>query len=119
MESHTKLFFAANLTLIIVSLFGWIIKWFYRPRAYQEHFDHLFPGQFYIGLMFLLQVLELPYLLDMANIKSLRYANAFSLLLAPPLMLIICRKFFSHATLFATRDSIYSYLQLHFSSYFC
>lgn len=94
MESHTKLFFAANLTLIIVSLFGWIIKWFYRPRAYQEHFDHLFPGQFYIGLMFLLQVLELPYLLDMANIKSLRYANAFSLLLAPPLMLIICRKFF-------------------------
>lgn len=94
MEQYHKLFFAATLSLIVVSLFAWIIKWFYRPRAYKEHFNQLFPGQFYIGLLFLIQVLELPYLLDMADVKSLRYANAFSLLLAPSLMLIICRKFF-------------------------
>lgn len=94
MESYAKLFFAANLSLIVVSLFGCIIKWFYRPRAYKEHFAQLFPGQFYVGLLFLLQILELPYLFDMADIKSLRYANAFSMLLSPPLMIIICQKFF-------------------------
>lgn len=94
MEQYHKLFFAATLSLIAVSLFAWIIKWFYRPRAYKEHFSQLFPGQFYVGLLFLMQVLELPYLLDMIDVKSLRYANAFSILLAPPLMLIICRKFF-------------------------
>lgn len=109
MDSYTKLFFAANLTLIVVSLFGWIIKWFYRPRAYKEHFSQLFPGQFFVGLLFLLQILELPYLLDMADVKSLRYANAFSMLLAPPLMLIICRKFFFPRDTFRYRG-IYLFL---------
>ena len=94
METHTKLFFAANLTLIVVSLFSWIIKWFYRPRAYKEHFEVLFPGQFYVGLLFLIQVFEFPYLLDLGAERALRYSNAFSLLITPPVMLFICDKFF-------------------------
>ena len=72
METHTKLFFAANLTLIVVSLFSWIIKWFYRPRAYKDHFEALFPGQFYVGLLFLIQVFEFPYLLDLGAALALR-----------------------------------------------
>lgn len=94
METQTKLFFAANLTFIAVSLFSAIIKWSYRPRAYRNHFERLFPGQFYVGLLFFVQIFELIYLIDLGNIKALRFANAFSLLLAPPLMLVICRKFF-------------------------
>lgn len=94
METHTKLFFAANLTLIVVSLFSWIIKWFYRPRAYRDHFEALFPGQFYVGLLFLIQVFEFPYLLDLGAELALRYSNAFSLLITPPVMLFICDKFF-------------------------
>ena len=94
METHTKLFFAANLTLIVVSLFSWIIKWFYRPRAYRDHFEALFPGQFYVGLLFLIQVFEFPYLLDLGAERALRYSNAFSLLITPPVMLFICDKFF-------------------------
>jgi AraC-like DNA-binding protein len=31
---------------------------------------------------------------EIENVKALRYANAFSLLLSPPVMLIICRKYF-------------------------
>ena len=89
-----KLFYSANLALIVVSLFGWIIKWFYRPKAYKAHFKILYPGQFYVGLLFLLQILEIPYLLDLADVKALRYANSFSMLLTPPIMLIICRKYF-------------------------
>ena len=44
MEQYNKLFFAATISLIVVSLFACIIKWFYRPRAYKEHFSQLFPG---------------------------------------------------------------------------
>lgn len=87
METQTKLFFAANLIYIAVSLFSAIIKWSYRPRAYREHFERLFPGQFYVGLLFFVQILDLIYLFDLDNVKALRFANAFSLLLAPPLML--------------------------------
>lgn len=94
METQTKLFFAATLTFIVVSLFSWIIKWFYRPRAYRDHFEALFPGQFYVGLLFLIQVFELPYLLELGDEKALRYSNAFSLLITPPVMLFICDKFF-------------------------
>lgn len=94
METQSKLFFAATLTFIVVSLFGWIIKWFYRPRAYRDHFETLFPGQFYVGLLFLIQVFEFPYLLELGDDKALRYSNAFSLLITPPVMLFICDKFF-------------------------
>lgn len=94
METQSKLFFAATLTFIVVSLFGWIIKWFYRPRAYRDHFEALFPGQFYVGLLFLIQVFEFPYLLELGDDKALRYSNAFSLLITPPVMLFICDKFF-------------------------
>lgn len=94
METQSKLFFAATLTFIVVSLFSWIIKWFYRPRAYKDHFEALFPGQFYVGLLFLIQVFEFPYLLELGDDKALRYSNAFSLLITPPVMLFICDKFF-------------------------
>ena len=82
------------MVLVVVSVYSCIIKWCFRPKAYREHFSRLFPGQFWMGLLFLLQVLEIPYMLNMESVKALRYANAFSLLLSPPIMLIICRKYF-------------------------
>jgi AraC-like DNA-binding protein len=94
METQTKLFFAANLIFIAVSLFSAIIKWSFRPKAYREHFERLFPGQFYVGLLFFVQIFDLIYLFELDNVKALRFANAFSLLLVPPVMLVICRKFF-------------------------
>lgn len=94
MERQTQLFFAANLIFITVSLFSAVIKWSFRPKAYKEHFERLFPGQFYVGLLFFVQIFELIYLTDIVNVKALRFANAFSLLLVPPIMLVICRKFF-------------------------
>lgn len=94
MKTQEFLFFAANMVLVVVSVYSCIIKWCFRPKAYREHFSRLFPGQFWMGLLFLLQVLEIPYMLNMESVKALRYANAFSLLLSPPIMLIICRKYF-------------------------
>lgn len=94
METQDILFFTTNIILIVVSLYSCIIKWFFRPKAYREHFDRLYPGQFWVGLLFLLQILEIPYMFEIDNVKALRYANAFTMLLTPPVMLIICRKYF-------------------------
>lgn len=94
METQELIFFATNIVLISVSVYSCIIKWFFRPKAYSAHFDRLFPGQFWVGLLFLLQLLEIPYMFEIENVKALRYANAFSLLLTPPIMLVICRKYF-------------------------
>ena len=94
METQELIFFTTNIILIVVSVYSCIIKWFFRPKAYSEHFDRLFPGQFWVGLLFLLQLLEIPYMFDIDNVKALRYANAFSILLTPPILLIICRKYF-------------------------
>lgn len=94
MQTQEFIFFTANIILITVSVYSCIIKWFFRPKAYRKHFNRLFPGQFWVGLLFLLQLLEIPYMFEIENVKALRYANAFSLLLSPPVMLIICRKYF-------------------------
>lgn len=91
---ESKLFFAANVALISVSLFAWIIKWFYHPKAYKDNLSTLFPAQRWTGFLFLLQVLEIPYLFDIDNDIVLRYTNAFSMLLTPPVMIVICRRFF-------------------------
>lgn len=94
METQELIFFTTNIVLIAVSLYSCIIKWFFRPKAYREHFDRLFPGQFWVGLLFLLQLLEIPYMFEIENVKALRYANALTMLLTPPILLIICRKYF-------------------------
>ena len=94
METQELVFFTTNIILITVSVYSCIIKWFFRPKAYREHFHRLFPGQFWVGLLFLLQLLEIPYMFEIENLKALRYANAFTMLLSPPIMLIICRKYF-------------------------
>lgn len=37
--------FSANLAFIVTHLYGWLLKWFYRPQAYGDHFHELFPAQ--------------------------------------------------------------------------
>lgn len=89
-----QLFFASNLAFIVTHLYGWVLKWFYRPRAYREKFHELFPAQRAVGVIYLLQLLELPYLLQIGNADALLYANAFALLFFPPQMLVMCECYF-------------------------
>ncbi|MBQ6379628.1 MAG: AraC family transcriptional regulator [Prevotella sp.] len=88
------LFFAANLAFILTNLYGWLLKWFYRPRAYSEEFGRLFPAQWSVGWLYLLQTLELPYLFRIGQVDTLLYANAFALLVFPLLMLVMCEGYF-------------------------
>ena len=88
------IFFSANLTFILTNLYGWLLKWFYRPRAYDEDFLRLFPAQRAVGWLYLLQVLELPYLLNIGQADTLLYVNAFSVLVFSLQMLVMCEGYF-------------------------
>lgn len=94
METQNLILFAANLIFIVTSLYAWMLKWFYRPKAYRSAMDNLFPGRFACGLLFLFQIFEIPYLLNVGSANALLYINTFSLLLYPPFMLIICDSYF-------------------------
>lgn len=86
--------FAANLVFIVTHLYGWLLKWFYRPQAYGENFVQLFPAYKVVGWLYLFQVLELPYLLHIGQADSLLYANSFAMLVYPLLLLTICGGYF-------------------------
>ena len=86
--------YSANLAFIITHLYGWLLKWFYKPEAYREHFHELFPAQKAVGIIYLLQIFELPYLLQIGDSDALLYVNAFSLLCFSIQMLIMCEGYF-------------------------
>jgi len=92
--SSYLLLFSANLAFILTNLYGWLLKWFYRPRAYDEDFLRLFPAQRAVGWLYLLQVLELPYLLNIGQADALLYVNTFSVLVFSLQMLVMCEGYF-------------------------
>ena len=61
--SMLNVFAVVNLTFIVAHIYGGLLKLFYKPKAYSEEFRSLFPAQRAVGTIYLLQVLELPYLL--------------------------------------------------------
>lgn len=98
------LFFAANLVFIATHLYGWLLKWYYKPKAYSEDFHALFPATRAVGTIYLLQLLELPYLMQTGQAATsamgglfadaLFYANAFALLVFAVQMLVMCELYF-------------------------
>ena len=86
--------FAANLTFIVTNLYGWMLKWFYRPKAYREQFHELFPAQRSVGFVYLFQVFEIPYLVQIGNPDALLYVNSFSVLIFSLQMLVMCEGYF-------------------------
>lgn len=94
--SHTEylILYSANLTFIVTHLYGWLLKWFYKPEAYREHFHELFPAQRSVGVIYLLQLFEIPYLLQIGDSDALLYVNAFALLFFSIQMLIMCEGYF-------------------------
>ena len=88
------LLFAANMAFILTNLYGWILKWYYRPKAYNDHFHELFPAQRSVGALYLMQIMELPYLLHVGDDDALLYVNAFAVLIFSLQMLVMCQGYF-------------------------
>ena len=96
--------FTANLTFIVTNLYGWILKWFYRPKAYREQFHELFPAQRSVGVIYLMQVFEIPYLVQIGDPEALLYVNSFSVLIFSLQMLVMCEGYFFPRAVHKTRE---------------
>lgn len=95
--NETKIYlllYSANLAFIITNVYGWILKEFHTARPYRKHFETLFPAQRTVGLLYLAQLLEIPYLLMTGQAKALFYINAFSALFFPSMMVVISEGYF-------------------------
>ena len=88
------LLYSANLAFIVTNVYGWILKEFHTVKPYSEHFDILFPAQRLVGLLYLAQLMEIPYLLMMGQAKALFYINAFSALYFSSMMVAIGEGYF-------------------------
>lgn len=99
-SDHTcyMLLYSANLVFIVTHLYGWVLKWFYRPKAYSGQFRELFPAYRSVGALYLMQALELPYLFNVGDPDALIYVNSFALLVFSLQMLIICESYFYSAS---------------------
>jgi hypothetical protein len=49
LDTTYLILFAANLAFIVTHLYSWLLKWFYKPQAYREHFHEFFPAQRSVG----------------------------------------------------------------------
>ena len=110
------IFFAANLVFIVTHLYGWLLKWYYKPKAYSEDFHALFPAQRAVGVIYLLQLFELPYLVQAglaatsASVTdglfddALFYVNAFGLMCFSFQTLVMCEGYFFPQQRHSLRD---------------
>lgn len=58
-EKYNILFYSVNFAFILTNFYGFLLKWFYKPKAYAEGFGKLFPGQRMVGTLYLLQLYQL------------------------------------------------------------
>lgn len=94
MDKFDLLLYSANFAFILTNLYGFLLKWFYKPKAYADSFERLYPAQRLVGMLYLLQIFQLPYLIHIGVPDALLYVNAFSALVFPSLMLVMCESYF-------------------------
>lgn len=90
----TLLMFSVNLVFIVTNLYGWVLKRFYVPNAYKPNFEELYPAQRLVANFYLLQLVEVPYLLMVGKPEALFYVNGASLLLFSSFILVMVRGYF-------------------------
>ena len=93
------MFYSVNLVFIVTNIYGWLLKRFYVPNAYKQNFHELFPAQRFVANFYLLQLIEIPYLLMVGRPEALFYVNGASLLLFSSFILVMVRGYFFLQTL--------------------
>lgn len=93
-DTITLLMFSVNLVFIITNLYGWLLKRFYVPEAYRHNFHELYPAQRSVANFYLLQLIEVPYLLMVGNPDALFYANGTALLVFSSYILMMLKGYF-------------------------
>ena len=98
-DIFTLLLFSVNLVFIVTNLYGWVLKRFFVPKPYKPNFDELYPAQRFVANFYLLQLIEVPYLLMVGRPEALFYVNGASLLLFSSYILVMVRGYFFLQTL--------------------
>ena len=93
-DIFTLLFFAVNLVFIVTNIYGWLLKRFFVPIPYKHNFEELYPAQRFVANFYLLQLIEIPYLLMVGRPEALFYVNGASLLLFSSFILVMVRGYF-------------------------
>lgn len=75
MNTLQIIMFSANLAFIITNLYGWLLKSYYVPAPFKENFNELYPAHRQVAALYLLQLFEIPYLLNIGNPAALFYVN--------------------------------------------
>lgn len=88
------LFFAANFAFIITNLYGWLLNTYYKPKIHKKDVNELYPSRKSTNALYILQLFEIPYLINIGDTQALFYVNTFSILIFPALMTIMGREYF-------------------------
>lgn len=97
------LFYSVNLVFIVTNLYGWLLKRYFVPDAYRKNVHELFPAQRYVANFYLLQLIEVPYLLMIGRPEALFYANGTALLVFSSYILVMVRAYFFMETSFSLK----------------
>ena len=88
------LMFSVNLTYVVVALYGWALKVFYVPTAYKEVFGQLYPARYSLANLFMMQVVELPFIFLMGRPEVLFLVNASALLFITSYLIVLIKGYF-------------------------
>ena len=88
------LMFSVNLLYIMVALYGWALKIFYVPAAYKEVFGELYPARYSLANLFMMQVIELPFIFFMGRPEVLFCVNASALLFITSYLIVLVKGYF-------------------------
>ncbi len=93
-NSQYLLFFSINLVYVVVCLYGWLLKTFYVPEAYKHIFGELHPARFTLANMFMMQVLEFPFIFMIGRPEVLFYINGSSLMFLTAYLVVLIKGYF-------------------------
>lgn len=93
-DTITIILYSVNLVYITTCLYGGLLKSFYVPDAYKEVFGELYPAHNTLANMFMMQVLELPFIFWIWKPEVLFCVNGASMLFVISYMVVLIRGYF-------------------------
>lgn len=94
MSTLEWIMFSANFAFIITNLYGWLLKRYYVPVTLKEHFKELYPVHRLVATLYLLQIFELPYLINIGEPTALFYVNGTAVMFFSAFTYVLVRGYF-------------------------
>lgn len=93
-DTVTIVLYSVNLVYITTCLYGGLLKSFYVPDAYKEVFGELYPAHNTLANIYLMQVLELPFVFTIYKPEVLFCVNGASMMFIISYMVVLIKGYF-------------------------